>query len=298
MQCRQRYTVSADGASLAYYDEGEGPAVVLTNGFSNSTLYWEPLRKRLRRDHRVIRWDYRGHGRSGPARQLETMTVEGCADDLRRVMDAAGVEGAVLAGFSFGCQIILEGYRQYSDRVRGLIPVLGPYERPFDTLLHPSLGPLVYEFYERVDPEVLGAGLKVGALGSWLRPVHAMGKALGFIGPNVSMEEMEPFYTHLATLDIPTWYAMGRAAQDHSARTVLDEVQVPALVVAGGADRFSPGELGREMARRIPQGELLWLEGATHTGLFDAREEIERRVAEFLDSLREESAPGQEESVS
>ena len=282
MNYRERWTVSADGASLAFWDEGEGPAVVLTNGYANSTLYWEPVRQRLRQRWRVIRWDLRGHGRSGAARDLETMTVAGCADDLRRVMDAAGVERAVLAGFSFGCQIVLEAWRHFPDRIAGLIPTLGPCERPFDTLLDPRIGPLIYRLYEAIPPAVWGTGLKLGAVGPLLRPVHALAKQLGFVGADVTVNEMEPFYTHLAGIDIPTWYVMGLAAQNHSARDLLGDIEVPALVVAGGSDRFSPGRLGREIAERMPRAELLWLEEATHTGLFDERRRIGDAVEAFI----------------
>ncbi len=282
---RQSWTTSGDGASLAYWDEGEGPALVMTNGYANSTLYWEPLRRRLRKNIRVIRWDLRGHGRSGPVRDMETMTVAGCADDLRRVMDAVGIEQAVLAGFSFGSQIVLESWRQFPDRVAGLIPVFGPYERPFDTLIHPFVGPLIFALYRTVPELVWGSCLKCGALGSVLDPVHAFAQQLGFIGPDVSREEMAPFYTHLAQIDVPSWYVMGLAAQRHSARDYLCDIDVPTLVVAGGRDRFSPGRLGREMAGEIPDAELVWIEEATHTGLFDAPRKVGAAVERFLARL-------------
>ncbi len=294
MNCRKRWTVSGDGASLAFWDEGQGPAVILTNGYANTTLYWNPLRERLRENYRVIRWDYRGHGASGPARKLETMTIDGCVDDLRRVMDAAGVERAVLAGFSLGCQVVLEAWRHFPERIEAIIPVLGPCERPFDTLIHPQIGPRVFDLYRRLPAEVWGRGLKVGALGSWLDPVHRIGKLVGFIGRTVSMEEMEPFYTHLAQLDVPSWYVLGLSAQRHSARDLLPRIDVPTLVIAGGRDRFSPGEVSREVAEEIPKAELVWLENATHTGLFGERDEIGRAVEEFLKRRFEDNETGDE----
>ncbi len=285
MNYRERWTVAADGASLAFWDEGDGPALVLTNGFANSTLYWEPVRMQLRQHWRIVRWDLRGHGRSGAVRDLDTMTVAGCADDLRRVLDAAGIERAVLAGFSFGTQIILEAWRQFPERIDGLIPTLGPYESPFDTLIHPAVGPLIYKLYEAIPPAVWGTGLKLGALGPLLRPVHMVAREIGFVGADVTLDEMEPFYTHLAGIDIPSWYVMGRAAQEHSASDILADIDVPSLVIAGGSDRFSPGEVGRQMARQMPNAELLWLEEATHTGLFDERERIGDAIQNFMQSV-------------
>lgn len=287
MKCRHCWTVSQDGASLAYWDEGSGPVIILTNGYANSTLYWEPVRRRLRERFRVIRWDLRGHGVSGAVRDHSTMTVEGCADDMRRVMDAAGVDRAVLAGFSFGSQIVLEAWRHFPERVAGLAPVLGPYERPFDTLLHPRIGPLIFELYRRLPAVVWGYGLKFGALTPILKPIHVLARQLGIVGAEVTLEEMKPFYTHLAELDLTSWYLMGLAAQRHSARDILGEIEVPTLVVAGGRDRFSPGRLGREMAEMIPDSQLVWLKRATHTGLFDARDQIADAMEDFLSRIYE-----------
>lgn len=282
MKCRERWTISADGASVAYWDEGEGPVLMMTNGFANSTLYWEGLRERLRSEYRIIRWDLRGHGRSGAARDLSTMSVEGCADDLRRVLDAAGVERAALAGFSFGCQIILEAWRTIPDRIEALIPLLGPCETPFSTLIDPRVGPLVYRFYEGAGPDMWGSLLKVGARVGRLRAVHGLMQKMGFVGSNVPLQKMEPFYRHLAKIDAPSWYALGRSAQSHSARDLLPTIDVPTLVVAGGCDRFSPGSLSRDIADAIPDARLTWIEEATHTGLFDNPEIIGAALEEFL----------------
>lgn len=254
----------------------------MTNGYANSTLYWERLRQRMRQEMRVIRWDLRGHGQSGAVRDMETMTVPGCADDLRRVMDAAGVERAMLAGFSFGSQIVLEAWRQFPDRVAGLMPAFGPFERPFDTFLHPAVGPLIFALYRAIPQQLWGSCLKCGAMGSMLKPVHRAAQGLGIVGPTISHEEMAPFYRHLAQLDVPSWYTMGLAAQQHSARDILSDIDVPTLVIAGGSDLFSPGWLGQVMAEQIPDAELVWIEEATHTGLFDASEEVAAAVERFL----------------
>jgi pimeloyl-ACP methyl ester carboxylesterase len=288
---RTRWTLSADGASLAYYDEGDGPAVVMTNGFANNTLYWEPLRRELRHRYRVIRWDLRGHGRSAPARDLATITVEGCVDDLKRVLDAAGVESAAFLGFSFGCQIILEAYRHLPDRIDALIPVLGPFEQPFSTLFHPALGPAIFALYRRLGPGILGPALKLGSRIARLETIHATSQLLGIIGRPTSAQSMASFYDHMAQLHPETWYYLGLAAQDHSARDVLPSISVPTLVIAGGLDRFSPGDVGHQMAQAIPTAELLHLEEATHTGLFDCADEIGQAVQAFLQRTLTPGAP-------
>ena len=61
-------TVEArDGTAIAYRDEGSGPALVFTSGYTSSDFYWERLLPRFRGRARLITWDLKGHGRSEPA---------------------------------------------------------------------------------------------------------------------------------------------------------------------------------------------------------------------------------------
>jgi class 3 adenylate cyclase/pimeloyl-ACP methyl ester carboxylesterase len=102
-----RWAKTVDGASIAYQDFGSGPVtmVVILGWISHLEIYWEQpgyarFMRRLARNMRVLTFDKRGVGMSDRtlASDLETRM-----DDVRAVMDAAGVErAALLAGGSGG----------------------------------------------------------------------------------------------------------------------------------------------------------------------------------------------------
>ena len=101
-----RYAKSGD-VHVAYQVSGSGPRdLVLVPGFvSNLELFWEEPSvarwlNRLGSFSRLIRFDKRGTGLSD--RVTDTPTLEVRMDDMRAVMDAAGSECAVVAGYSEG----------------------------------------------------------------------------------------------------------------------------------------------------------------------------------------------------
>jgi 3-oxoadipate enol-lactonase len=56
---------AADGTWLHYTDSrGRARPLLLIHGWCGRLEHWEPQARSLRRDHRVIRVDLRGHGRS------------------------------------------------------------------------------------------------------------------------------------------------------------------------------------------------------------------------------------------
>ncbi|MFW5967508.1 MAG: alpha/beta fold hydrolase [Persicimonas sp.] len=283
MHANDRILRARDGTRIAWYAEGSGPALVFVNGYATSNSYWTYFVDRFRGRARLVNWDLKGHGRSGPARDLSEASIEGSVDDMLRVMDAAGVEKATLLGFSMGCQIILEAWRTASERISALVPILGPYERPFDTAFPRGVGKVIYEFFRRVGPVAAGAMLKSTSLTSRHPVSYTIAKFAGLIGKKVAYGDMEPFFEHLAEIDGPTWAALGIAAQQHSAGDLLEEIDVPTLVVAGGNDSFAPPRLGQKMQRHIPDSELLVVPEATHTGLLGHNEVIEEEVEGFLE---------------
>jgi pimeloyl-ACP methyl ester carboxylesterase/class 3 adenylate cyclase len=104
---KTRWAKTIDGASIAYQDFGGGPVTLLVihGWISHLEVYWEQPRfarfmRRLSRNMRVLHFDKRGVGMSdrfGRPPDLETRM-----DDVRAVMDAAGVERAALFGWGTG----------------------------------------------------------------------------------------------------------------------------------------------------------------------------------------------------
>lgn len=255
---------------------------MLTNGYSTSSFYWTHLLERFAPATRLVTWDLKGHGASGPARAADSCAVPELVDDLRRVMDAAGIERATLLGFSMGCQIVLEAWRHMPQRIEALVPILGTYGRPFDQVLHPRIGPTVARVFRHIGPHIGARGLRATAALMRTGIGHRFNVLTGMVGAGVSRQTMRDFYEHLGAIDGPTWVAMGIAAQEHSAADLLGQIEVPVLVVSGGRDRLTPHAISVEMVRQIPRGEHLSLPEACHTGLYEYPDAIGDALERFL----------------
>jgi class 3 adenylate cyclase/pimeloyl-ACP methyl ester carboxylesterase len=99
-----RWARTVDGACIAYQDIGEGPVTLLVvHGWvSHLEVYWEQPRyvrflKRLSRNLRVLVFDKRGIGMSDRVSGAPDLSI--LLDDVRAVIDAAGVERAALLGW-------------------------------------------------------------------------------------------------------------------------------------------------------------------------------------------------------
>jgi pimeloyl-ACP methyl ester carboxylesterase len=105
-----------DGASIYYEIHGEGPAILLTHGFSQTSRMWAGQIEAWSRRHTLILWDMRGHGLSNspedPAAYSEASTVS----DIAAILDAAGAERAVIAGLSLGGYMSLAFCTSHPDR--------------------------------------------------------------------------------------------------------------------------------------------------------------------------------------
>ena len=114
-------TVDANGITLYYETHGTGPEVVLIHGFGDSAALWQAQVDGLQDRYRLTTLDMRGHARSGAPSDVGLYTQDQIVEDVRAVMDAAGVARAVVGGHSLGGYTSLRFYQRYPDRVRGLI---------------------------------------------------------------------------------------------------------------------------------------------------------------------------------
>ena len=118
----------ADGRMIHLRDEGptngqgDAPVIVLLHG-SNADLHtWQLWVDRLKADYRVIRYDQRGHGLTGPAPDGDYRT-DAFVADVDAVADRLGLERFVLAGNSMGGGIAMAYAVEHPERLRGLVLV-------------------------------------------------------------------------------------------------------------------------------------------------------------------------------
>jgi len=113
-------------------DAGAGTPVLLLHGLTATHRYVVMGSRTLERSgHRVVAYDARGHGASDPAPD-GVYDYAALAADLLGVMDARGLDRAVLAGASMGAHTILRVAMDAPERVAGLVVITPAYD-PVDS---------------------------------------------------------------------------------------------------------------------------------------------------------------------
>jgi pimeloyl-ACP methyl ester carboxylesterase len=252
--------------TIGYDDEGTGDALVLVHGHPFDRSMWGPQVERFSRaGWRVIAPDLRGYGESTVVPGKTTLDV--FARDIAGLLDRLGVERFVLGGLSMGGQIVLECHRLFAHRLRGL--VLADTSAPADSeemrewrrataerLLREGMGPYA--------AEVLHKMVSRGA------PPEVIMQVLGM------MRGTDPEGAAAAL--------RGRAERpDYVA--MLAEVAVPALVVVGAADEFTPVADARQMSDAIPDAALVVVEGAAHMPNLERPADFDEALQTFLKAL-------------
>jgi pimeloyl-ACP methyl ester carboxylesterase len=119
-------TIDAGGARLSGEEAGEGVPVVLLHGLTATRRYVVMGSRNLERGgHRVIAYDARGHGRSGPGPEYG---YDALAADLLAVLDDREVERAVLAGASMGAHTLVRFALEHPERAAALVVITPAFE--------------------------------------------------------------------------------------------------------------------------------------------------------------------------
>jgi len=256
------------GITIGYDDRGIGEPLVLVHGHPFNRSMWRPQVERFSADWRVIAPDLRGYG--------ETTVVPGktpletFARDLENLLDHLGVEQFVLGGLSMGGQIVMECYRLFPGRIRGLILA--------DTF--PGAETEAGKKHRNdVADELLREGMEayaVDMLPKMLSPRNV--EALPDVAAHVlGMMRTTPPEGAAAAL-------RGRAERPDYVET-LKGVSVPALVVVGREDEFTPVSDGELMHALIPDSTLLVVDGAGHMPNLERETMFSDAVRTFLESM-------------
>lgn len=278
-----RFIESRDGTRLHVYTVGEGgPAMVFCDGLGCDGYVWKYLVEDLAPRHRLVRFHYRGHGRSDPPADRSKMRVSDLCDDLLSVLDAEGLEKAVLFGHSLGVQVILEFHRRHPERVLAMVPVCGSYGRPLDTFHDAKVAKYVFPVLRRIFRRFPSAAQKAWSIAD-TELAYQVALRTEVNGELVRREDFRPYLSHLGNMDVQLFMTLLADAAEHDALLHLQDIDVPTLIVAGTRDGFTPYWLSAVMHARIPNSELLTVPLGTHTAPIEDPELVCLRVRRFLD---------------
>ncbi len=106
---------------LAWSERGEGPPLLLINGYAATKDDWDPtFLSELASDFQLICPDNRGVGESELGNR-EGMTAASLAGDCVELLDSLGVESAAVVGWSMGGMVAQELAARAPDRVSALV---------------------------------------------------------------------------------------------------------------------------------------------------------------------------------
>ncbi|MBE1471736.1 alpha/beta fold hydrolase [Kibdelosporangium phytohabitans] len=225
----------------AYEDIGSGNPVVLVHGHPFDRTMWLPQVERFTPGHRLILPDLRGYGDSPVVAGKTTLDV--FARDIAELLDRLGVRQFVLGGLSMGGQIVMDFYRQFPERVLGVLlaDTFPGAETPegvrarndmADRLLREGMGP----YADEVQWKMVAPGNDSEHVMRMMKNAPPEGAAAALRG-----RAERPDYTD-----------------------VLRGITVPTLVAVGRLDEYTPVEEAERMRALIPGADLAVIEGAAH----------------------------------
>ena len=277
-----RYARGSDGVHIAFQVTGDGPLdVVLVPGFvSHVELAWEmpftsSMLRRVGSFARVARFDKRGTGLSD--RTVGIPTLEQRMDDVRAVMDAAGMERAVLWGISEGGPMCILFAATYPDRTTALV-LQGSFARiaqaPDQPFGYPpdAVGPITAAFEEQWGTgAVLANFFPSAADDPTMRERFARYERNG-----ASPSAMTAIIEMVAAIDV---------------RAILPSITVPRLVVHSVGDPMMAVEHGRYMAAHIPGARYLEMADDDHLTIREDDPGPMGDIQEFLTGHRPHPNP-------
>jgi pimeloyl-ACP methyl ester carboxylesterase len=263
-----------NGVELYYEVHGRGDWLVLSHEFSGGYKSWRPQIDAFSTDHRVLVYNNRGYPPSTVPDDPAAYSQEQSIEDLRALLDHAGVERPVLIGFSMGGSIVLNFALAHAASVRALV-LAGTGTGSIDKAQNArDFGPIADRFIEegpaRVGEDYLRGPTRVQLLrknpAAWKQLFAEFGE-LSPIGMAYTLRGVQ--------LRRPTMYELEPG---------LRTLRVPTLVIVGEED--APAlEPSRFLARTIPGATLRVLPGTGHTVQLEEPHVFNDAVRQFERSL-------------
>jgi pimeloyl-ACP methyl ester carboxylesterase len=255
--------VPSDGPELAVETFGAGPWLIFAHGLTGSRhgsrRQFAPLADRFR----IVIYDQRGHCDSTPVTDPALYDLERMAGDMAAVMDALGIERAIVGGESMGAATTLRFALRWPERVQALL-LTAPAFSEAPNLAADQIRNMAYEIRE------FGMAGYLQRSAERLREQGATAEVIATIAEMQSVHDSASLTT--ACESCIQW-----VMPDLPQASKLD---VPACVIGWPNDALHPLELAQRLAVTLPRARLVTLPALSV--IFAQPEEVGRIYGQFL----------------
>ena len=265
-QLQDTKTVNVNGVDIAYRFDGpqDGRVLLVANSLMANGSMWDWNVPALADRYRVLRYDKRGHGKSGVT--PGPYSIAQLADDAVGLLDALKIEKVHFMGLSIGGMIGQQLGARYPERIYSLslcntaseMPPRSLWEDRFHTACSQGL-----------------AGLVDGTIGRW------------FTAPFVERapHDIEKVRQMILATNVEGYIGCGSAVRDMAQSTMLLKIKAPTLVLSGRHDPACTVDQGIVLNRLIDGSQMVIIEDAAHLSNIEQPARFNQAVREFIDSV-------------
>lgn len=254
--------IQADGCPIHVQIEGpeRAPVLMLSNSLGTNLHMWDAQVPELTKHFRLLRYDRRGHGKSGVAPGPYTM--ERLGRDVLAILDGLGISRVNWCGLSMGGMVGQWLGANAPERIDRLILSNTSSYYPDKTPWHDRIKAVREGGIAAVADRVLGA---------WFTKDFIAHEPMTV----ARMKEM------MLSTPVEGYIACCEAVRDMDHREILGRITAPTLVIAGRHDPATPVAAGEFIRSRIP-GASMHVIDAAHIANVEQPHEYLDTVLGFL----------------
>jgi 3-oxoadipate enol-lactonase len=258
--------IKVNGVELACRFDGpeNGHVVMMSNSLMSDHTMWDVTVPVLADRYRVLRYDTRGHGRSGTT--PGPYSIEMLADDAIGMIDQLGIRRVHFVGLSMGGMIAQQIGARYADRVYSLslcdtaseMPPRSMWEERVLTVQNQGIAGLLDTMIQR-----------------WFTPP--------FIDRDP--DSIEKVRRMILSTSVEGYLACAGAVRDMAQTTMLLRVKSPTLILVGRQDPACTVENSTVLHRMIDGSEMVILEEAAHLSNIEQPQAFNSALRAFIDRV-------------
>ncbi|MBY0598564.1 intracellular short-chain-length polyhydroxyalkanoate depolymerase [Bacillus bingmayongensis] len=287
----------SNGETIAYQEVGRRnkEILILIHGNMTSSQHWDLVIEKLQDEYHIYAIDLRGFGKSTYNKPIDSL--QDFADDVKLFIDELQLKKFSLMGWSMGGGVAMEFATSHPEFVENLILVESVGMKGYPIFKKDINGQPIASTLLKTKEEIAQDPVQIAPV---LDAIKNMNKLyyrtvwdlLIYTHNKPEPERYEKYLDDMLTqrnfVDVNYALITFNISDEHNGVVPgnghIHRLRVPTLVVQGDRDYVVPQVVGEELAKHLPNAELVILEDCGHSPFIDCLDEFIKHVTDWLEN--------------